>query len=462
MVHPTQARDADVIVIGGGVIGAACAFRLAQNGREVLLLNADEPETAASYGNAGHIATEQLFPLASKEVLRKSWRYLLDTDSPLRVRACYLLPLMPWLARFAWAARDHAYARGVAALVALQHSALADMTDLLVDAGVGHLLHRNGHLEVFETSAGGHAAQAQAERLMAYGVESVQLSAEAVRAQVPTLNAGVQGAVQYLGSGHVDDPWAVCLGLREAFLRGGGQMRQGRAIRIEADTPQAATVMLEDGSKLRGTQVLVCAGAWSKPLAASLGYHVPLDTERGYHISVRGLPLELDTGPTDSLGGGAFCAGKGGAHAVGGGHGAERSAAQAPILQRPVASTERKVIMTSMSMGLRMTGTVEFGGLKLAPDPRRFQLLKRQLQALLPGIDTADMRTWMGFRPSLPDHLPVLGGAPRHNHVFFAFGHQHLGLTLAGVTAAVMAELMHTNTSPIDLKPYAVDRFGFA
>ena len=430
MVQATRARDAEVIVIGGGVIGAACAFRLAQAGRDVLLLNAGGPETAASYGNAGHIATEQLFPLASKEVLRNSWRYLLDAESPLRVRAAYLLPLTPWLARFTWAARERSYLRGVAALVALQHSALADMTALLGDADVGHLMHRNGHLEVFETPAGGQAAQAHAERLGAYGVESVYLSAEAVRFQLPTLSADVQGAVQYLSSAHVDDPWAVCLGLRDAMVRHGGRMRQGRAVRITADSTQDATVVLEDGRQLRGAQVLVCAGAWSKPLAASLGYKVPLDTERGYHISVDGMPSGRGVGPTS--------------------------------LTRPVASIERKVIMTSMSMGLRMTGTVELGGLKLAPDPRRFQLLKRQLQALLPGIDTADMRTWMGFRPSLPDHLPVLGRAPRHNHVFFAFGHQHLGLTLAGVTAAVMSELMHTNTSPIDLKPYAVDRFGFA
>jgi D-amino-acid dehydrogenase len=462
MVQAKRARDAEVIVIGGGVIGAACAFRLAQAGRDVLLLNAGGPETAASYGNAGHIATEQLFPLASKEVLRNSWRYLLDAESPLRVRAAYLLPLMPWLARFAWAAREHSYIRGVAALVALQHSALADMTDLLFDADVGHLLHRNGHLEVFETPAGGQSAHAQAERLLAYGVESINLSADAARAQVPTLNTGVQGAVQYLGSGHVDDPWAVCQGLRDALVRSGGQMRQGRAVRIEADNPQQATVVTDDGRQLQSSQVLVCAGAWSKPLAASLGYRVPLDTERGYHISVRGLPPAPSASPAKSLDGGAFCAGQGGAHAVGGGHGAGRSAVKTLGLVRPVASNERKVIMTSMSMGLRMTGTVEFGGLMLAPDPRRFQLLKRQMQALLPGIDTADMRTWMGFRPSLPDHLPVLGRAPRHNHVFFAFGHQHLGLTLAGVTAAVMAELMHSNTSPVDLKPYAVDRFGFA
>lgn len=428
MAQTTRARDAEVIVIGGGLIGSACAFRLAQAGRDVLLLNADGPEVAASYGNAGHIATEQMFPLASKEVLRQSWRYLLDADSPLRVRAAYLLPLLPWMARFVWAARTQAHMRGVAALVALQHSALADMTDLLADAGVGHLLHRNGHLEVFETLDGAKSAQAQADRLMAYGVESISLGADAVRAQVPQLNAGVQGAVQYRGSAHVEDPWAVCLGLREALVRHAGQIQQGRALAIVADAPQGARVVLEDGRQLHADQVLVCAGAWSRPLAASLGYRVPLDTERGYHISVNGLPDGQGTGPGRLL--------------------------------RPVASNERKVIMTSMSMGLRMTGTVEFGGLKLAPDPRRFDLLTRQLQALVPGIRTADRRTWMGFRPSLPDHLPVLGAAPRHKQVFFAFGHQHLGLTLAGVTAAVMAEIMQTNTSPIDLKPYAINRFG--
>jgi glycine/D-amino acid oxidase-like deaminating enzyme len=224
----------------------------------------------------------------------------------------------------------------------------------------------------------------------------------------------------------VDDPWAVCQGLRDAMVRSGGQMCQGRAVRIVDDPGQGSSVVLEDGRQFHTNQVLVCAGAWSKPLVASLGYHVPLDTERGYHISVDGLPREQGAQPSKLL--------------------------------RPVASTERKVIMSSMSMGLRMTGTVEFGGLKLAPDPRRIQLLKRQLHALLPGIDTTDMRSWMGFRPSMPDHLPVLGVAPRHKHVFFAFGHQHLGLTLAGVTAAVMVELMESNTSPIDLKPYAVDR----
>src|SRR5262249_21586712 len=125
----------------------------------------------------------------------------------------------------------------------------------------------------------------------------------------------------------------------------------------------------------------------------------------------------------------------------------------------PVAAYERKIIMTPMSGGLRMTGTVEFGGLSLPPDPRRFALLKRHLNALLPGVSTDDMTTWMGFRPSLPDHLPVLGRGPDRRHLYFAFGHQHLGLTLAAVTARIVATQLMGGDADIDLAPFAPDRF---
>jgi D-amino-acid dehydrogenase len=128
-------------------------------------------------------------------------------------------------------------------------------------------------------------------------------------------------------------------------------------------------------------------------------------------------------------------------------------------MRRPIASTERSVIMTPMSVGLRMTGTVEFGGMQLPPDPRRHALLRRHMQALLPGIRLDAASTWMGFRPSLPDHLPVLGAAPRHSGVFFAFGHQHLGLTLCGVTARILSELMLGRAGGPDLSAYRIDRF---
>ena len=188
------------------------------------------------------------------------------------------------------------------------------------------------------------------------------------------------------------------------------------------------TATLEHGQPLRAQQLVLCAGAWSKPLAASLGYRVPLDAERGYHITLAWPQGVRVTDAPDRI-------------------------------KHPIASTERSVIMTPMVMGLRMTGTVELGGLHLPADPRRFSLLKQHMEALLPGTNTDQASTWMGFRPSLPDHLPVICAAPRHCGVYFAFGHQHLGLTLCGVTARLVADMLQGRAPAVDMAPYHVDRF---
>ena len=420
--------DFDTVVIGAGLVGAACALRLAAGGRQVLLLDAQAPGQGASFGNAGHVATEQVFPLASPELIRASWRYLFAADSPLHLRQPYLLPLLPWMARFVWAARPAAFARGVAGLLALQRTALTDLSELMRHAGIGDQLHADGYLRVWESVAGEQAAKGDAARLQPYGIDTEPVGEDFLRRMAPDLAPGVRGGVFYPGTAHVDDPLAVSRGLVDALLRRGGQLRQQRVLAIRPERDGALRLELAQGGALRCRQVLVCAGAWSRPLAASLGYRVPLDTERGYHITV---PWS--------------------------GH-AGKGAARGAVLM-PVASTERKVIMTPMSMGLRMTGTLEFGGLRLPADVRRYALLRRQLQALVPAVDSTDATTWMGFRPSLPDHLPVLGRAPRHSNVFFAFGHQHLGLTLCGVTARVMSELMLEGAASFDFAPYRVDRF---
>ncbi len=420
--------DSDTIVIGAGVVGAACAVRLAQAGREVLLLDRQAPGLGASFGNAGHIATEQLIPLANPQVIRDSWRYLLKADSPLRLRMAYLMPILPWLARFVMAARPAALARGVAALMALQQTSRDDLRDLLQSCGLGHLLALDGYLRVWETPSGARAARREAAQLAAYGIRSDVLTAQAVRGEAPGLCTEVAGALCYPDTGHVSDPYAVCSGLVAALSGMSGRVQRTRVVDIFQQGTGPVRLTQEHGPALHCRQVLVCAGTWSRPLLSSLGYRVPLDTERGYHITV----------PWPAAG--------------------ER-AASGLRLRRPIASTERSVIVTPMSVGLRMTGTVEFGGLHLPPDQSRYAQLRRHMQDLLPGVDTASASTWMGFRPSLPDHLPVLGAAPRHQGVFFAFGHQHLGLTLSGVTARLMTDLMHGRGASIDMAPYRVDRF---
>ena len=423
--------DAEVVVIGAGLVGAACALRLADAGREVLLVDAQAPGMGASFGNAGHIATEQLFPLASPEVIRASWRYLCDADSPLRLRMAYLLPILPWLARFVWAARPAGFARGVQALMALQQTSRVDLQDLLAHAGLAHLLHLQGHLRVWETVGGEQEGLAEASTLQPYGVRTEAVSAAVVHAQAPRLAPEVAGGVLYPDTGHVDDPHAVCAGLVDALLRAGGRVQQARVRKIDQAGDFTLTLATGQGRAIRCRQLLLCAGAWSKPLAANLGYRVPLDTERGYHITLPWPDPAIAPGEPGEPG----------------------------RIALPIASIERKVIMTPMSMGLRMTGTVEFGGLQLPPDPRRFALLRTQMLALMPGTRTDSASTWMGFRPSLPDHLPVICEAPPHRGVFFAFGHQHLGLTLCGVTARLVTDLVLGRVPGIDMAPYHVGRF---
>lgn len=420
--------DSDTIVVGAGLVGAACAARLAHAGREVVLLDMQAPGQGASFGNAGHVATEQLVPLANPQVIRDSWRYLLDADSPLRLRLAYLVPILPWLTRFVLAARPSVLARGIQALIALQQTSRDDLRDLMQTCAIDHLLSLDGYLRVWETDAGARLARHQAAEVAAYGVRTEVLSAQAVRAEAPSLSADVAGAMCYPDTGHVSDPHAVCIGLVDAVQRWSGRVQRGRVLDVFQDGAGPVRLTLDHGPALHARQVLICAGAWSRPLARSLGYRVPLDTERGYHITV---PWP---GP-----------GEPGVGTI--------------AMHRPIASTERSVIMTPMSVGLRMTGTVEFGGLHLPPDPRRYALLRRQMQALVPGAPVEAASSWMGFRPSLPDHLPVMGAAPRHRGVFFAFGHQHLGLTLCGVTARIMADLMQGHPPGMDLSAYRIDRF---
>ena len=409
----------DVLVVGAGVIGLACAFRLAREGHRVLLFDRHSPGLGASFGNAGHIATEQIFPLASPEVLRGTLRYLLDRESPLRIRPAYLLPILPWLVRFVWAARPSSFDRGIAALSSLQHTAVADMAALLHDANASHLLKINGHLVLIENPASVNAAKAEMTRLATFGIDSKWLPPLDVREMAPDITAPIEGALKFSGTGHVVDPYTVCTSLFDAFVAAGGKFIQSDVKNVESKGSEV-TAYCTGGMRHTATHLVLCGGAWSKTLAAKVGYELPLDTERGYHISLPGV---------------------------------------VPRFTIPVASYERKVIMTPMSAGLRMTGTVEFGGLQLPPDPARFELLKRHMRALVPNIPTDHATTWMGFRPSMPDHLPVLGRVPDGRNIFFAFGHQHLGMTLAAVTARIIAAEVMGHKTEIDLAPFAANRF---
>lgn len=410
---------ATVAVIGAGVIGLAVAFRLALEKRKVLLIDRKEPGREASYGNAGHIATEQIFPLASLSTLLNVPGFLSRGDRPLSIRREYAMHILPWLLRFTWYASPHSFRRGRAALSALLSGAMAALEGLLDEASMSSLLHQRGHMILVEKEKSKAAMQAQPASLADYDIAAEWLEPNAVAERVPQLLKGISGALLFRDTGHVSDPYLVCTGLHEAFLAAGGRFVRGDAKRLVADIDGGFEIDV-NSRKLRAEKVVIAAGAWSKELTSQLGHDVPLETERGYHINADGWHAHFDI---------------------------------------PIASHERMVIMTPLDGGLRMTGFVEFGGLQLPPDQRHVETLQRHLGELLPGARTPDLKGWMGFRPSLPDYLPVIGSSPDNPNALFAFGHQHLGLTLAGVTSDIVAALAGGRESAVDLHPFRVNRF---
>jgi D-hydroxyproline dehydrogenase len=411
--------DADILVIGGGVIGLACAYRLAQSGRSVHLISALGPGVGASFGNAGHIATEQVMPLANPQTIRRVLSSLWQKDSALRIHRSYLFTIMPWLIQFARAAGHERLQRGIAALSSLQSHAAADFADMLHDARLDELLHMDGHLVILEDAHSRARATAELDQLRRWGVEADWLDGQAVQAVAPGLGVPVAGGFRYRGTGHVGDPYAVCQGLERAFRANGGIVTVDLIDSLSYSVNKFVATTRR-GVSFRAKRLLLCAGAWSGRLARTLDYDIPVETERGYHLTIPGAK---------------------------------------PSFTIPVASYERNVIMTPMDMGLRMTGIVEFAGLDLPPAPSRVDILRRHLKALLPHIGAEHGTTWMGCRPSLPDHLPVIGRAELHDDLYFAFGHQHLGLTLSGVTARVITALVNGADPKLDLTPFRASRF---
>ena len=412
-------KQPNIVIVGAGIIGVAIACRLAREHQRVLLVDPLAPGSATSFGNAGHIATEQIFPLASVETIRSLPRLLFAGQSPLRVRPEYGLKIAPWLLRFAWASRPSAFRRGAKALSALQRRSRESMEKLCADEGVSDLLRMRGHMVVAESNKALRELEARRLLLERHGIESTLLASDEAVARAAFLKPDIAGALLLHRTGHVLDPHRFCARLHERFSEAGGRTLRARVERIETLGSGGFALKHGDGA-VDADKLILAAGAWSAPLARQLGHAVPLDTERGYHITAEGAP---------NLGGLA------------------------------VESHERKIIMTPMTCGLRIAGLVEFGGLDLPPNPRRYGDLKRHLRELAPALEPGALSEWMGFRPSLPDMLPVIGASPANPNAIFAFGHQHLGLTLSAITAELVAALATGRKPSVDLDPFRPDRF---
>lgn len=412
-----MAQQTEIAVIGGGVVGLSCALRLAEQGHEVTLIAPKDDESGASYGNAGVIADYAVMPVGTPDVLRNLPSLLFNRDSPLAIRPAAALSLAPWLARFAREClprRAEANARAIAALLALS---AAGWRSMAAQIGGTPWLKPLGSLYLFETEAERRAADFSTYR--AHGVEVEPISRDELGQLQPGLPAHVGvGAAFFPRTVTLDDPAAVLRALHASIDAAGVHRIEGQVTALTREG--GGRVHLSgNGPTLSARKVVLAAGAWSKPLAAMAGDRVPLDTERGYH-------LEYD------------CV--------------------TPRLIRQMTPVSRGFYFSPMAGRLRVAGTVELGGLKAPPSLHRWAVMERGARAILPDLPEPDRR-WMGFRPSLPDSRPVIGPSRAGADVIHAYGHGHLGLTLAPVTAQIVADLVAGRTPELDIAPYRPNRF---
>jgi D-amino-acid dehydrogenase len=339
-------------------------------------------------------------------------RLVFDSESPLKLRWSHVPAALPWFLRFIANARPSRVEANAAARTSLLVHTHAGYAPLIESADASQWVDHNGLMMVFESEASFAGAAYALDLRRRNGVHMDILDGNEARQMEPSLSPRVIKAVSLPDVSRTIDPFRLTDALAKDFVRRGGEIVQAevRGFEFGAEGP---TRIVTDRGPLDVEQVVLAAGVWSRPLAKQLGTSVPLEAERGYHFA----------------------------------------------LKRALVSADRNIAMSHMHEGIRATGVAEFAAPDAPPDMRIAERVQRHAMALVPGLKGEPASRWMGPRPSHPDSKPVIGRSPRHRNVLFAFGHDHLGLTMAGITGKLIAELATDRPTTVDLAPFRSDRF---
>jgi len=401
------------IVIGGGVIGSVAALALQRRGIATRLIDPDPDWRGASHGNAGHIAADEIAPLASRATLRGLPKSLFLRGGPVALPPRDIAAWLPFGLRLIAASRPDRFEAGKRELARLMAEALPAWRRLAAEIGAPELLREAGHFVVWDTA---ESAAAGRERLAAAdtGTTSFRDVTEAELSHLSTLMTPPGGAVRFAGTGQIADLGLLAEALLARFAALGGERIQGSA-RLEG-----GGVRLDGGRRLEADAILIAAGPGSAALLRPLGHKAPLIAERGYHIQAAGAGW--------------------------------------PEAMPSILFADRAMFVTRFRSGLRATSFVEFGRATSPPDPRKWARLRSHARVL--GLPFAEpVAEWMGARPTLPDYLPAIGRSGRAPGLHYAFGHQHLGVTLAAITGEAVAALVAGDPPAVNLAPFSLARF---
>jgi D-amino-acid dehydrogenase len=405
-----------IVVIGGGLIGAASALQLRHAGVRVTLIDPGDKRRGASYGNAGHLGPEQVSPWSTWGNVAGAAGRAFGLGGALDFRWRDLGLWGPWSLRFLAACDARRVAAGQAALTAILGEAVPAWKRIAALAGAPEIVRDHGHVVVWMNAARAELGLKAWATTSVGGVRLREWGADDLARYDGVLRARPAAGLFFDGAGQVRDPQHARDAMLAAFTMKGGEIVTGSAARVSAE----ARVTLTSGATHEADALLISAGAWSRPLMAQLGVHAPLIGERGYSVqsAEHAWPEDLPT----------------------------------------TIFEERSMVLSRFTSGLRATSHLEFGDPSATPDARKWARLEAHVRAL--GVSFGASDRWMGPRPTLPDYVPAIGRVARAPKVLYAFGHAHLGLTMCAITSELVLALAQETAAPFDLAPYRIERFG--
>ena len=404
-------------IVGAGIQGVCIGLQLTKKGIPVTIFDKEDPGSMSSYGNAGHFSPYAVVQLNRPDVIYDIPKMLLSSYGPLALKWNYIPKMIPWILKYLKSSTKKSMMHTTKFMHQILDLSLDAYDEILSEIDTTNLVERKGIIYIW-TNKNLKSRKMEIKIRNDLGIKQRLLSREEVLELEPSLNPVFDAGVIYDYAYHARDPKGITKKLFELYLKLGGKFKKEEVTNVEQTRFNQTQVKTNSGNFNFEKIVLAC-GAFSKKLTDQLGEKIPLDTERGYHIHYK----KMDH-----------------------------------LLKRPVIFLDRGFGMTPMNQGLRAVGTVELGGFDNPISKKRIDYIDKCAKELLPQLGEFQDE-WLGFRPTLPDFLPVIGPSLKNKNIIYAFGHHHLGWTLGAITGKIVSGIVNEEKTNLDLTPYSSARF---
>ena len=405
-------------IVGAGIQGVCIGLQLLKKNISTTIFDSKDPGSMASYGNAGHFSPYAVLQLNRPDILYDVPKMLFSSYGPLALKWNYIPKMLPWILGYLKNCNKKSMIHTAKNMHQILNLSMDAYDEIFQEIDATNLLEKKGIIYIW-TNQNLKSRELEIKVRNDLGVKQKILSTKEILDLEPNLKPVFTGGAYYDYAYHARDPYGIVKKIFELFIQRGGKFINENVESVKQSTNNETSIRTEKKEYKFEKSVIAC-GAFSKKLTDQLGEKIPLDTERGYHVHFKGMDK---------------------------------------LISRPVIFLDRGFGMTPMNQGLRAVGTVEFGGLNNPLSKKRIDYIVRCAKELLPQLEE-HQDDWLGFRPTLPDFLPVIGPSKNNKNIIYAFGHHHLGWTLGAITGKIVAGILANEKTNLDLSAYSSSRFG--